>query len=58
MRKPIGIPYAFEHMKNGKVFATCPVCGKEIELKRRKDFESFEGNEYASHYLAQCAPKN
>ena len=57
MSKQVGIPYAFEHMKNGKVFAECPICGEHIELKSRKDFESFSGNEYQQHYMEHHAPE-
>ncbi len=32
------------------VIATCPVCGEEIELHERKDFESFSMVEYQEHY--------
>ena len=51
----IGIPYAFRHVKGGKVYAECPVCGEHIELRTRKDFESFTGDEYARHYMKHHA---
>jgi|TARA_B100000073_G_scaffold316828_1_gene293750 uncharacterized C2H2 Zn-finger protein len=46
----IGIPYARQTYKNGKMTCTCPVCGKVIELKKKKDHESYSTQEYALHY--------
>lgn len=33
-----------------KWFGKCPFCGLVIELKKRKDFESFTGQEVEKHY--------
>ena len=50
----IGIPYAYQHVtRTGRVYATCPVCGKKIQLFVRKDEESMNGREYAAHYAAK-----
>ena len=46
----LGIPYAREFGAGGKRFALCPICDTSVELKIKKDFESYTGEEYAKHY--------
>jgi len=48
-----GIPYAQKVLEGRKMFAVCPVCGERVHLKKKKDFESFSGIEYAAHYEAK-----
>lgn len=47
-----GIPYA---RQNDDGTVTCPKCGERIRQGERKDFESFSGREYATHYEAEHA---
>lgn len=49
----IGVPLARREFKDGKCFATCPECGLVIELKVKKDFESYAAIEYGEHYEAE-----
>ena len=51
------IPYAKQRWEPGASgpVAICPVCDIEIPLVKRKDFESFTGNEYLAHYAAAAA---
>lgn len=53
-RPSFGIPYASKRQDSaGRWYCDCPVCGKRIALKKRKDFESMSGAEYAAHYAAE-----
>jgi hypothetical protein len=52
----IGIPYANQIDRDGKVFAVCPVCKDEIELTGRKDFESPSIEAYQRHYRGVHEP--
>jgi hypothetical protein len=48
-----GIPYASRVQRGGKWFAICPTCKAKIELRDRKDWESFSGIEYSEHHNAK-----
>ena len=50
-----GIPYARKEHDEQGWYAICPVCGEQVRLYERKDFESFSGSEYAAHYATQHA---
>ena len=50
-----GVPYANSVIVGRMEAKECPFCGRIIESKIRKDFESFSGEEYAKHYEAQHA---
>lgn len=54
-RRAIGIPYAVQRVRRGRLYCTCPKCGVEIALTERKDAESSTGREYAEHYAAAHA---
>jgi hypothetical protein len=54
-KKSIGIPYAAQHVRRGRIYCTCPKCGLSIALTERKDAESSTGREYAEHYAATHA---
>lgn len=43
------IPYAPTVFEGPKAFNVCPVCDVKIELRARKDEESYSGAEYARH---------
>jgi hypothetical protein len=51
----LGIPYAYQAIVGRKTFAVCPRCAEQIELVKRKDFESASSDAYATHYLAAHA---
>lgn len=47
------MPLARREIIDGKCYAFCPECGLKIELKTRKDFESYAAIEYGEHYEAE-----
>lgn len=52
------IPYAdqiTEMAWPGRTFVFCPACQRKIVLTERKDFESYTGSEYATHYRREHA---
>lgn len=49
-RQLFGVPYAKREFVLGRMYAICPMCDKRILLVKRKDFESYTGQEYAEHY--------
>ena len=54
-RLAFGVPYARVVMSGRAQGQECPRCGKVIISRKRKDFESFTGSEYAEHYDAEHA---
>ena len=44
------LPYARQVVDGGKVFCVCPRCGEHIELRRKKDSDSFSTDAYAEHF--------
>jgi hypothetical protein len=46
----IGIPFAARKFVGRLTIVTCPACGLDIELRQRKDEDSFSGREYADHW--------
>jgi len=51
MSETLGIPYAYQVEIFPDAWALeCPICWIQIPLAEHKDFESFTGVEYATHY--------
>ena len=55
MKRSFGIPYARQQRDpdTRTWFMVCPICGTQITLAARKDFESFTGQEYRAHFAKE-----
>ena len=45
----MAVPYAPTRFEGRRAHKVCPVCREKVQLKARKDHESFSGIEYALH---------